>query len=78
MKNKIFVGLGIIVVIGIIIVATLGFRVNTCYKGYNLVDIDISKDYNIADIKPIINEVFAAHNAYTVFVLFSLTAGFHV
>ena len=59
MKNKIFVGLGIIVVIGIIIVATLGFRVNTCYKGYNLVDIDISKDYNIADIKPIINEVFA-------------------
>lgn len=58
MKNKIFVGLGIVIVIGIIMIAVLGFNVDVCYKGYNLIDVEIGKDFNIADIKTITDEVF--------------------
>ena len=58
MKNKIFAVLAIIILIGIILVATLGFNVNIAYKGYNLVDINIGKDFNISDIKSITDEVF--------------------
>ncbi len=58
MKNKIFAILAIVVVIGIIIVCTLGFNVDFDYKGYHLIDINIGKDFNIKDIKSITNEVF--------------------
>lgn len=58
MKNKIFVGLAIVIIIGAIMIAVLGFNVDICYKAYNLVDIEIGKDFNMSDIKSITDEVF--------------------
>ncbi len=58
MKNKIFAVLAIVIIIGIVIVATLGFKVDITYKGYHLIDINIGKDFNISDIKTITDEVF--------------------
>ena len=58
MKNKILVGLAIVIIIGIIIITFLGFNVDICYRNYNLVDIKIGQDFNINDIKQITNEVF--------------------
>lgn len=58
MKNKIFVGLSIVVLIGIIIVAVFGFKVDFAYKNYHLVDIQIGQEFNIKDIEGITNEVF--------------------
>lgn len=58
MKNKIFIGLSIVILIGIIVVAIFGFNVDLCYSNYNLVDITIGQEYNISDIQTITNEVF--------------------
>ena len=58
MKNKILVGLAIVIIIGIIIITFLGFNVDICYRNYNLVDIKIGQDFNINDVKQITNEVF--------------------
>lgn len=62
MKNKIFVGLGIVILVGLIIIVALGFNVDMCYKNYNLVDIKIGQDFNINDIKNITDEVFQKEN----------------
>lgn len=58
MKNKIFVISSIVILIGIIIVAILGFNVDFCYKNHNLIDVTIGQDFNISDIKAITDEVF--------------------
>ena len=58
MKNKIFVGLSIVVLIGIIIIAICGFNVDYAYKNYYLVDIQIGQEFNINDIENITKEVF--------------------
>ena len=39
MKNKIFVGLAIIILIGIVIVSIFGFKVDICYKAYNIINM---------------------------------------
>ena len=58
MKNKVFVGLSVVIFIGIIVVAILGFNVDFAYKNYQLVDIKIGQEFNINDIRNITNEVF--------------------
>lgn len=58
MKNKIFIGLAIVIVVGIIIAATLGFNIDINYKNYSLIDIEIGQDFNISDVKAITDEVF--------------------
>ncbi len=58
MKNKIFIGLGVIILIGIIITAVLGLNVDYSYKNHTLIDVKIGKDFQISDIKAITNEVF--------------------
>jgi len=58
MKNKVFVGLSIVILIGIIVVAIFGFNVDYGYKNYHLVDVKIGQDFNIKDIEAITNEVF--------------------
>ena len=58
MKNKIFIVLAIVIVIGVIIAATLGFNIDINYKNYTLVDIEIGQDFNISDVKVITDEVF--------------------
>lgn len=62
MKNKIFVGLAIIIIIGIIIITTLGFNLDESYRDYNLVQVRIGQEYNVSDIKTIANEVFSNSN----------------
>ena len=58
MKNKVFAVLAIVVVIGIIIVCTLGFNVEITYRGYHLIDMEIGTEYNVSDIRAITDEVF--------------------
>ena len=58
MKNKIFLGLGVIILIGIIVVSIWGFNVEYSYKNNSSIFIEIGKDFNINDIKAITNEVF--------------------
>lgn len=62
MKNKILIGLAIVILVGIIITVAVGFNVDMCYRDYNLVDIKIGQDFNINDIKTITNEVFQKEN----------------
>lgn len=62
MKNKILIGLAIVILVGIIITVAVGFNVDMCYRDYNLVDIKIGQDFNINDIKTITNEVFQKQN----------------
>ncbi len=58
MKNKIFVGLAIVIIIGVIVVAALGFNVDVCYRESNLVEVQIGQEFNVNDIKAITGEVF--------------------
>lgn len=62
MKNKILIGLAIVILVGIIITVAVGFNVDMCYRDYNLVDIKIGQNFNINDIKTIMNEVFQKEN----------------
>lgn len=62
MKNKILIGLAIVIIVGIIITVAVGFNVDMCYRDYNLVDIKIGKDFNVNDVKNITNEVFQKEN----------------
>ena len=62
MKNKIFVGLAVVILLAGIIVAIWGFNIDISYKSYNLVDVKIGKDFNIKDIRNITNEVFGKQN----------------
>lgn len=59
MKNKILAGVAVIILIGIIIIAAVGFNLDANFKEYKLIDIKIGKDFNISDIESITNEVFS-------------------
>lgn len=59
MKNKVFIGLSIVILIGIIVVAVFGFNVDFAYKNHHLVDVKIGQDFNISDIEVIAKEVFS-------------------
>lgn len=58
MKNKVLAVLAIIIIIGMIVIAAIGFNVDRNYKRYSLVEISIGKEFNINDIKTITDEVF--------------------
>lgn len=62
MKNKILAVAAVIILVGIIIVAVLGFKVDYCYRQHNLVYIELGQDFNTSDIKAITNEVFQKEN----------------
>ncbi|MBR4261346.1 MAG: hypothetical protein IKQ33_05310 [Clostridia bacterium] len=62
MKNKIFIGLSAIILIGIIVVAIFKFNVGYSYKNHMMIDVKIGKEYNVSDIKNITNEVFGKQN----------------
>ena len=59
MKNKILAGVAVIILIGIIVIAAVGFNLDTNYKEYKLIEIKIGKEFNISDIESITNEVFS-------------------
>ncbi|MBR1654253.1 MAG: hypothetical protein IJ690_04815 [Clostridia bacterium] len=58
MKNKLFIGLAVVILIGIIVIAAFGFNVDYTYKHHSLIDINIGKEFNVSDIKAITDEVF--------------------
>lgn len=62
MKNKIVIVLAFLIVVGMIIVATVGFNVDARYKKYNLVEVKIGQEFNIKDIKAITKDVFPKAN----------------
>ena len=56
MKNKITLILAFIILVGLIIIATLGFELDKNYNSYNLMEISIEKEFNISDIEGITKE----------------------
>lgn len=56
MKNKITLILAFIILVGLIIIATLGFELDKNYNSYNLMEISIGKEFNISDIEGITKE----------------------
>lgn len=57
MKNKITIVIAFIILVGLIIIATLGFELDKNYDAYNLIEIKIGKEFNISDIEAITKEV---------------------
>lgn len=62
MKKIVYAVLAIIIVIGIIVVATIGFNVDTIYSNHREVKIFLGKDYNIEDVNKIVKEVILDEN----------------
>lgn len=62
MKNKIFVGLAIVLIVALIIIAVFGFNVDLSYRSYNLIDVKIGQDFKISDVEQIAKEVFTKQN----------------
>ena len=62
MKNKVFVGLAIVLAVALVIIAVWGFNVDLSYRSYNLIDVRIGQDFNTSDIEKIAKEVFAKQN----------------
>lgn len=62
MKKKFLVLAAVIVLIGIIVVAVRGFKVDYCFKAHKLVYIELGQDFNEKDIKAITDEVFPKEN----------------
>lgn len=58
MKNKIMLGLAIVILIGAIIIVAAGFNVDLNYREYNLISVNIGKEFSVNDVKNIANEVF--------------------
>lgn len=58
MKNKILAGVAVIILIGMIIIAAVGFNLDINYKEYKLIEVKIGKEYNISDIEAITKDVF--------------------
>ena len=58
MKNKYWIILACLVVVAIIIVISKGFNVGLKYSENDLISVEIEKEFEIADIKKITDEVF--------------------
>ena len=62
-KNKIIYLISLIIIIaGIIIIATKGFNFDLNYEQSNQIEMLIGKQFNIADIKQITDEIFQKEN----------------
>ena len=58
MKKIIFIVVGIIIIVGSIITATIGLNVDIMYREHEQVNVYIGKEVNINDLKAIAKEVF--------------------
>ena len=63
MKNKLSIISIIIIIIGIIVVATVGLNVNLKYRAHKAVFVSLGEDYNISDIEAIANEIFGKNKS---------------
>lgn len=57
MKKIVYAVLAVIVIIGIIVIATVGFNVDVIYSNHHEIKVYVGKDYNIDEIRQIVNEV---------------------
>lgn len=57
MKKIVYAVLAVIVIIGIIVIATVGFNVDVIYSNHQEIKVYVGKDYNIDEVKQIVNEV---------------------
>lgn len=57
MKKIVYAVLAVIIVIGIIVIATVGFNVDVIYSNHREIKVYVGKDYNIDEVKQIVNEV---------------------
>ena len=57
MKKIVYAVLAVIIVLGIIVIATVGFNVDIIYSNHREVKVYIGKDYNIDEVQKIVNDV---------------------
>ncbi len=57
MKKIVYAVLAVIIVLGIIVIATVGFNVDVIYSNHRELKVYVGKDYNIDEVKQIVNEV---------------------
>mgnify|MGYP000143298398 CR=1 FL=1 len=57
MKKIVYAILAVIIIIGIIVIATVGFNVGVIYSNHREVNVYLGKEYNINDVRQIVNEV---------------------
>lgn len=63
MKKIVYAVLAVIIVIGIIVIATIGFNVDVIYSNHREIKVYVGKDYNIDEVKQIVNEVIPEEKA---------------
>lgn len=59
MKKIVYAVLAVIIIIGIIVIATVGFNVDVIYSNHREVKVYVGKDYNINEVNKIVNEVIS-------------------
>ena len=57
-NKKITIAFALVVIIGIIVILTAGFNVEMMTKEHKQVQLDLTKEFNISDIKEITKDVF--------------------
>lgn len=57
MKKIVYAVLAVIIIIGIIVIATVGFNVDVIYSNHREVKVYVGKDYDINEVNQIVNEV---------------------
>lgn len=57
MKKIVYAVLAVIIIIGIIVIATVGFNVDVIYSNHREVKVYAGKDYDINEVNQIVNEV---------------------
>lgn len=57
MKKIVYAVLAVIIIIGIIVISTVGFNVDVIYSNHREIKVYVGKDYNIDEVKQIVNEV---------------------
>ncbi|MBO5004535.1 MAG: hypothetical protein J6D03_04690 [Clostridia bacterium] len=57
MKKIVYAVLAVIIAIGIIVIATVGFNVDVIYSNHREIKVYVGKDYNIDEVRQIVNEV---------------------
>ena len=59
MKKIVYAVLAVIIIIGIIVIATVGFNVDVIYSNHREVKVYVGKDYDINEVNQIVNEVIS-------------------
>lgn len=58
MKKKICALVGFVIILGILLIATVGLNVSLDYASHTMIDITIGQEFKVSDIKAITKEVY--------------------